>query len=249
MERMLIILAILLTGVSAGAADYASIARKAERFYAEKEWASAAAMYELMLDQRPSSATTYGRAIVTASMLERPDSEMLLMEQSLKHRVSIDSVFSAVESQSYALGRADIYERFLLLVKERQPWMTRSVDAYLLHFYTFRRTPDKMIEMAQSMLKGMPENVRFLSLLAGGYMYKGDMELALATYLKILDIDPDNYEALLELGNYHLLRFYADRSGTDHRLQALKYLKAASAIRRTPYVDNALMELSTPGKR
>ena len=235
-----------LVATSLLAIDYNAIAIKADRFYGFREWASASAMYELMLSERPDDTQTYARAIVAAGM-NPADSVMQssLIDRAIDNHIPFDSLFSAVEHESFALGKASLYEQFLLLVKDRQPWLARNIDAHLLSYYSFRRNPDKMIEMSQSMLKGLPDSIEFLTLLAQGYMYRGNIDEAIATYHRILTIAPDNYNAILEIGNYYLLRYNADTTDTDARNLAIRYLSAANDIRSTPYVADALYRLNS----
>lgn len=234
----------MLMPLGAAAIDYPAIERKAARFYADHEWASALAMYELMLSERPGVTATYGNAIVAAAVTGQPATQVALLEQAMRHRVPLDSLFASVETRSFALGRAGIYEDFLLLVKERQPWMTRNINARLLDYYTFRREPDKMIEMARLMLDGLPDSIRFLALLARGQMMRGDTADSLATYRHILRLDPDNYDALLQLGNHALLRYDADPSDTASRDTALSCLTRANTLHPTPYVTDAIARLA-----
>ncbi len=224
--------------------DFDTLALKADRFYHFQEWASASAMFELMLDQRPDDTPTYARAIVAAGITADSIKQVSLMERAIDNRIPFDSIFSAVEHESFALGKAPLYEQFLLLVKEKQPWLSRNIDAHLLSYYTFRRNPDKMIEMSQAMLQGLPDSIEFLTLLAQGYTYRGDCDKAIRTYLRILTIDPDNYNALLEVGNYYLLRYESDPTDTDARTIASTHLSAANAIYATPYVSEALNRLN-----
>lgn len=233
---------IIVTSVSA--MDFDTLALKADRFYHFQEWASASAMFELMLDQRPDDTPTYARAIVAAGITADSIKQVSLMERAIDNRIPFDSIFSAVEHESFALGKAPLYEQFLLLVKEKQPWLSRNIDAHLLSYYTFRRNPDKMIEMSQAMLQGLPDSIEFLTLLAQGYTYRGDCDKAIRTYLRILTIDPDNYNALLEVGNYYLLRYESDPTDTDARTIASTHLSAANAIYATPYVSEALNRLN-----
>lgn len=46
--------------------SYEATAVKAGRFFKYREWANAAAMYELMLEEQPKVCDTYAHAIVTA---------------------------------------------------------------------------------------------------------------------------------------------------------------------------------------
>ena len=65
--------------------------------------------------------------------------------------------------------------------------------------------------------------------LAQGRLFNGDYEGAMATYRDVLALYPDNYTALLYLGNY------CRDNGKD--ADALHYLRRAQALKPTPYVD------------
>lgn len=244
-HRILHLLIFLFVATSLSAAiDYATLATKAERFYKFEEWASASAMYELMLDQRPTDTQTYAKAIVSAGMMNDSIKQIYLMERAIDKQIPFDSIFSSVEQASFTLGKARLYEQFLILVKEHQPWLSRNIDAHLLAYYAFRRNPDKMISMSQAMLQGLPDSIEFLTLLAQGYMYRGDCDKAIDIYNHILSINPNNYNALLEAGNYYLLRFNTDPTNANACYLALKYLSAANAIRSTPHITDTLLRLN-----
>lgn len=242
MIRILLALALLIGSTSHSLAnDYNELALKAQRFYQQKEWASASAMYTLMLDINPHVAPVYGEAIVAAGMRKVPDQQLALMQQALKYHVPFDSVFTAVEQASFGIGQTNLYEDFLLLTKHHYKWLTRTIDGYLLSYYTFRRNPEGMISYSQTMLQGLPDDQNFLSTLAQGYLISGDYQKATDTYARILAINPDNYDALLYLGNY-----YADNganSDPDTALQAISYLERAANIRLTPYVESRIADL------
>ncbi len=224
-----------------GATDYAQLKLKADRFYAQQEWASASAMYGLMIDRRPHVAQNYGKAIVALTMQDAPVSQRIaIMSRSMDARVPLDSVFSVVERNAYDLGNAAIYERFLLDVRDAYPWMKRSVNSYLLRYYTYRADGPMMIEYSRIMLDGMPHNPRFLESLARGYLLDGKNDEAMTTYRTILEYYPDNYNALLSLGNYYYIIARDDRSDIESRDLAARYLSAADKMRPTPYVTALL---------
>lgn len=242
-ERMrccLVTLSVAWAAAMVFASDYGTIAMKADRFFAQKEWMSAAAMFTVMLDEQPRNADTYGKAIVTAGMRRMPAEQSQLMDRALDYHVPFDSVFSAVERVSFSLGQTSMYEDFLNLVKHDKPWLGRSIDAYLLRYYVFRRNADGMIRCSEKMLEGLPDDVNFLSILAQGLLIKGDFKGAMATYERILTVSPDNYEALLYLGNYYKDRAEADGS---YAARARECLVKAQAIRDTPYLAAAIARL------
>lgn len=215
--------------------SYGTLSAKADRFYQHEEWASASALYKLMIEARPTEANLYGRAIVTEAMRDKPQEEIVLFRRALANQVPFDSVFASVERESFSLGQTNLYEIFMENVKASEPWLKRTVNGYLLRYYSYRHNPEGMIEYSKMLLQGAPDNERFLYSLAQGYLLKGDYEEAMETYNHIVSLIPDAYEALLYLGNY-----YASSSAVGSRLLAEKYLSRADSLRSTPYVSSIL---------
>lgn len=241
MNRFRIIIIATLTCVASivYATDYNVLSEKAARFFKHKEWASASAMYTLMLEQQSGQCQTYGNAIVAAGMRSDTLSQLALMRQSIDNHIPFDSIFNSVKEISFNAGSASVYEQFLLLVQRSESWMSRSIDRYLLDYYTFRNDASNMITYSKRMLKGLPNDTRFLTTLAKGYMLNGQYGEGLITYEKILDEDPDNYNALLQLGNYY------DITAQDNaqKIKALEYLTKAKRLRSSPYVEDAIKRI------
>lgn len=242
------ITALAIATASAVATDYNVLATKADRFYRQQEWASASAMYDLMLDRQPDVAGTYCRAIVSAAMRNDTTAQLALMDKALQFHVPFDSVFTTVERESFAIGQGQLYEDFLYRVKHATPWLSRSINAYLLRYYTFRRNAAKMIEFSKLMLSGMPDDTGFLTTLAQGYMLDNRPQEAIDTYRHILQINPDDYNSLLETGNYYYMLHRQSPENMKAREEALLYLKRAAAIHPTPYVATVIAELENTDK-
>lgn len=212
--------------------EYARLELKANRFYDQREWVQAAATYYQMLEQRPDVAKTYGRAIVANAVRNDTLAEMQLMARALDNKIPFDSVLSRVKSESFALGKSNLYGDFLVRVKDAYPWMRRPIDNYLLRYYAFRHDGVKMMELSRVMLQGAPDNVGFLSTYAQGAMYCGQYPLAVETYKKILTILPDDYDTLLSLGNYYRLN--------GNPAEGRQYLERAYSLRPTPHLQHIL---------
>lgn len=225
-----------------GATEYNSLAVKAGRFYSYDEWASALAMYRLMLDARPDVADTYCHAIVAASMDSLPDEPTRLLGMALNARVPLDSIYNGVQRLAFEQGDASLYERFLEDVGQRYPWMRRNINARLLEYYTWRRDGHGMVEYALRMLDGMPDNIHFLTALADGYFALGQDREAVDAYNKVVAIAPSNYHALLVLGNYYYNRSRQDRFDEESRVLARQYLERAQALHPTPHVAALLQD-------
>lgn len=229
---------------AAAVSPYPTLSEKAYRFFEHKEWASASAMFTLMLDERPEVPDTYGRAIVVEAIRGNTAQEMDLMQKALDNHIPFDSVFSRVRQWSFHLGQTNLYEEFLKETRATHPWMRRSIDSQLLKYYTFRRNGAEMIDYSRLMLAGAPDNIDFLTTLAEGYMLIGDSASAMEVYRTILTHDPRNYNALLSLGNWYLLQ-----PDTPSRSLAKQYLTRAYAERPTPYVATQLASLKPSKKK
>lgn len=241
--HILLSVAIVLSVVQCLATDYVVLSNKAQNFYERKEWASVQAMYELMLEQKPTEAKSYGRAVVASVMLGDTIAQERLLNQSIENQVPFDSLFSTVRQEALQLGSGEVYVQFMMFVKNRCAWLTRTVNAQLLEYYTFRNNGVKMIEFSKMMLDGAKQNENFLHTLAQGYMLNAQMDKSIATYKEILEINPDNYIALVELGNYYTMMWDKNNTQTDLRNEALKYLLRAYEIKATPYLESTIKRL------
>jgi len=229
---------------------YSTLEAKATRFFDNAEWASASALYDLMLEERPTVPQTYGRAIVANGMRGKHAEQTQLMAKALDHHIPFDSVFSQVKTWSYHIGHPELFETFLIDNRAAHPWMRRTINSYLLKYYTFRRNGPGMVEYSRTMLDGASDNVAFLSSLADGQMLIGQTDEALDTYKQIIRLDPSNYNALLILGNWYAEHTTATRTpdattttaDTDSGTDPLYYLQRAYQLRPTPYVAS-LIEL------
>lgn len=215
-------------------AEFALLDAKATRFAEFGEWASTSAMLTLMLDMRPDSASLYARAIIAEGMRHNTRPQQQLLNTALEHGVPLDSVITGVRTRSISLGRADIYETFLTDIPQTFPWLKRTIDAYLLRYYLFRRNPQGIITYARIMLQGLPDSQEFLLDLASGYVQSGQFPESIATYHHILTLNPDNLTALLAIGNYHILNHQPQ--------QARPYLERANTLSPTPYLASLLTQ-------
>lgn len=215
---------------------YPQLEEKAQRAFAHSEWASASALFDLMLEERPKVSSTYGQAIVANAMRGDTIAGMRLLTMALDNSVPFDSVFSRVRQWSFHLGKTHLYEQFLKGAQRAHPWMRRAIDSRLLAYYIFRHNGVEMIRYSRIMLAGAPDNIDFLTSLAEGQILVADEDAAIATYRRILVLDPRDYNALLNLGNIYA----AHSSEASHRVAA-DFLEQAYAIKGTPYVA-ALLE-------
>ncbi len=218
-----------------GRRSYEATAEKASRFFRYGEWANAAAMYELMMEERPKVCDNYSHAIVVAGMRSLPDYEMAVTERAQANLVPMDSLLQGVRSVSFSLGQTSQYEGYLLLLKERQPWLGRSIDKQLLRYYLFRRNGEGIVTYSRIMLSGAPDNADFMLALAQGQLLQGNYEGAVDTYRQLLAMHPYNYEALLYLGNYF--------KNNGRMEEALGYLRRAMSLKPTPYVAGMIREI------
>lgn len=189
--------------IAAAQSRYDATAVRADRSFDWQEWHSAAAMYELMLDERPDSLRPYARAIVASQMLADTAATVDLLERAMSHGIGLSDVLSAVRATDFAIGQGDRYGAYLHTLSTAMPWMKRALDNELLDYYTFRRNGPMMVHYASLMLAGLPESTVYLNTLASGWLLSGRTAEAADTWRRVLAIDPDNVEALLYLGNLY----------------------------------------------
>ncbi len=224
------------TLATATSPSYQNWSRKANRFFDNEEWASASAMYTLMLSERPDSAAVWGNAIVAAGMQNLPERQTELFNEALKAALPLDSIFNAIRSSSFSIMQTDLYERFLINIQKHEPWMERVINNRLLDYYTFRDNGPGMVRLSNIMLAGLPDNERFLYSLAKGQLLCGDIASAVKTYNEIVSLNPESLDALLYLGNY-----YAGIPA--QRNEAIYFLSNAMRISPTPYLQRKLDSL------
>ena len=248
MRAFVYIILVATVFIQASANRNKSIERKASQFYDQQEWASASAMYDLIIEGSHPSPADFGHAIVSAEMQNDTTSSMALTEKAASRQIDLDSVFHYVRSLSFDQGMTSLYEGYLLQVKQHIPWMRRVADNYLMDYYTFRNNGPMMISYSELMLRGLPDDIRFLTTLARGYMIVNKPDKAVEVFSHILQLDPDNYEVILTLGNYYLELSRDNHDDSDSKTKAVQYLNRASAIRSTPYVNNLILSLTDDSK-
>lgn len=224
----------------ARALDYEQMQSRASRAFAHEEWASAGALYSMMIVQRPAETSVYGHAIVAAGMLSDSTSQSRLTAMALDALIPIDSLFRAVETTSFSICQTSLYEKYLLDVRSQQPWLSRIADGYLLRYYAYRRDGAGMVEYSRKMLEGAPMHIPFLYTLAQGYLLLGHTDEALHTYNMITELDADSVEALLYLANYY---YGYRRSDAAAAATARQLFGRVQALAPTPYIAARLREL------
>ena len=217
---------------AAAAAGYDRLAERASRSFQWEEWSSAAAMYELMLKERPDSLSSYARAITANQMVGDSAATVELVERAMSHGIGLSAVLEAVRLTDFSIGQGDRYGTYLHHLRNSIPWMSRALDNELLGYYTFRNDGPMMVKYANIMLAGLPDSVEYLALIANGQLLAGQPAEAAATWKKILEIDPDNFPTLVLLGNYYL------QQGNETEGKTL--LSKAQSVKQTPYITTLL---------
>lgn len=201
---------------------------KAARFFDTKEWLNANALYLTALDAYPTDSHVFARAIVSSAMAGDVAGAVHLIGLAGEHSVDTSEMWRLVRADSFAAGSPTLYASLLDDARTAYPWMMRSIDRELLEYYAFRNNGEDLVAYAQKMLAGMPRNVEFLRLLARGHLLSGRTQEALDTWQRVLAINPDQYDTLLDMGNCLMLTGQAEK--------ARPLLERADALRATPYV-------------
>lgn len=212
-----------------------ALAARASRCYDHSEWASASAMYILLSEKEPADPMPYSRIMVSESMRGDSSAVVSTLERALSAGIPLDSVTGRMFREAVSLGRPEIYEKALTCAAGTLSWLRRPLDVKLLDYYTFRRNPSAMIVYARKILAGAPEHVSTLLLLGRAYAMEGSFENALEAWRKAEAVQPDNYDVLIEIGNYYAL---------NDSPEAIPYLKKAYALRPTPYLADLIKRLS-----
>lgn len=236
-RKILLVASVIVIGLNAYAqTDYERVEAKSKRFFENKEWASAIAMYILMLEQQPKAADTYAHAAVAYTMTGDTINAVELVPRSMAYAVPLDSLLENVRRVSFSIGRGDLYEDYLHEIKSTYPWLSRVADNYLMKYYAFRQNGPELIRYARVMLSGLPDSREFLRMLAHGLLLTGDTRGAIGAWLKVTDIYPDDYDTTLDLANCY--------AALGDKTEALSWMKRALDLRSTPYVLSQIQKLS-----
>ena len=218
------------------ATPYSTNEARAARAYAGGEWASAVALYQLMLSERPDSVSSYARTIVASTLSADTVMPTEMVESAMAHGIGFDDVLDGVRSESYAVGHSEIYSGLLTRLQQSKPYIRRAIDKRLLDYYLYRNDGPRIIEYATVMLHGLPDDITFLGNLADGYALINDYDKAVATWLHILEIQPQEYDATINLAVY-----YASMGCSD---KALEYIARAQSIRPTPWLTAKALQIN-----
>lgn len=216
--------------------EYDRVAAKAQRFFDYQEWASASAMYLLMMEERPQVPDTYAKAIVSNIMNNDTVQALNLVPRAMNYQVPVDSILVKVRDVSFSIGRGKLYENFLLDFKNKYSWFSRVADNYLMQYYALRQNGPELIHYAEIMLKGLPDDRNFLRMLAHGQLLDGKTDAAINTWARVVALYPDDYDTVLDLANCY------DALGNN--AAALKWMRRADSLRVTPYVTKRIAALS-----
>lgn len=238
----IMLIASILPSLVVANGGYEKLKIKAERFYSYGEWESASAAYELMLMQKFDDVDAYSRAITVNGVLGRSDNQVAIVEQSQKNGISMMDIFGKVKELSYALGKPKIYEGFLLMVKDRQPWMRRSINVMLAEYYSQRNNAPKMVAYADTLLMTRSDDLFALRIKSRGQMLRDDYASLVKTNDKIIALAPSDFEAYLNNGMYFFNMWKAAGIASDKR-SAIRYLSEAYKLRSTPYLKDLLIDL------
>lgn len=228
MKKAVLALTLILAAALAVAAQlpYDETSRKADRAFGAGEWATASALYNFMIHERPAEISAYGPAIVASEAMGDSIRPMQLLTQSLQYGAPVDSVINLVRQSAFKAARPQMFEPFLIEAKNANPWLRRPIDAQLLRWAEFRHDGPAIVAYAETMLRGLPASAQYLNALAEGYMLCDQPQKAVDTWTECLRHNPENLPALLALGNYYTITGRPDL--------ARPYLSRAFAIAPTP---------------
>ncbi len=245
---LLVLFLLLLTAFPANLfaeTDYNVLKNKAERFFQYEEWHSAIAMYQLMLMQRPAETDIYAKAITVTGILNDKKAQMTLIEKSQQNRVPLHALFPKIQKESFSVSEPQVYENFLLLMRDQQPWLKRGINLQLLKYYSMRNNAPQIIETADLILADIPTDAKVLREKAKGYFVSGDNENACKFYIESLKYDDKNFKANLFVGMHYYQKWQSQGQLLPSAVAntAAQYLNQAYSLKPTPEVRKYLDRL------
>lgn len=216
--------------------EYVRQQSKAQRYFDEKEWLNASAMYTLILTREPSNTAVYASSIVSHYMSADTIGAVTLMQQAMDNLVPFDSLLTVVQQRAMVAGSGTMYENLLIQARKCYPWLVRSINGHLLDYYNFRNNGPMIVQYAGLMLEGAPDNCAFMRCLARGHLLCGNMDSAAEVWHSILSSDPDHLDTLIDLGTYHY--------NAGRRQEALSLLSRAYQLAPSPYLAHLISTLN-----
>lgn len=238
MKPHLLSLLILLAASFPAPAQPPTLEQKASRSFGEHDWPSAQALYTVVLSKNPTDTLAAARSAVASFVTGDTVLALETFQNAMTHGVSLDAILEQIRSQSFRAGESDVYVNFMLTAARKLPWLARGINARLLPYYEFRDNGPKIVDYSQRMLAGLPHSIRYLSALARGYMLAGDLPAAAETWKEIINLEPNNFNSLVNLGFYYL--------DNNQPRQARAFIERAVKVNPTPYLKSTLANISTP---
>lgn len=225
----------LLVALGASAQGDNPLLDKARRAYDNGEWASATALYGVACDRTPGLPEAYARRVVASELITDSIGSVAAIEDALNAEIGAEELFRLFRENAFTSGHPEIYPVVLKRARTMISWIARPIDAALLDYYRFRNDPAGTEEYARALLSGLPDDTGYRAILGESLMMQGREDEAIAEYKRILEIDPQNFDALVVLGNYNL--------DAGHRDLAREYLNRAYSIRPVPAIRQTLEKL------
>ena len=231
---------------AAAEVSLSTIREKADRFYQHEEWANALAMFRAILEREPTDMQTYGRSVTVYGAISNPEEQMELLEATQRYALPLDSLFDEVRISAFEIGRPAILEDFMILVKEKQPWLKRNINIRLARLYDSRNNAEKMIEMSDTLLAVNPDDPSMLRIKARGYMLLDRYDEAVAVYKRIIGLNQKDVDAMLNIGVYYFSEFDTRKlaHSSPEADEARKYLGMAYRLNPTEHLRSMLDRLN-----
>ena len=180
------------------------IRNKADEHFERKEWKEASEIYNVLINSEKGDISLYAPSIVSAGKTNNYNRVMEYITFSEKCGIPLDSVFKRTLTLSLKTRSTDVYENMLKTINEKQPWLKNFINGYLLDFYNNRKNRQKTIDIANIILETKPKNITDILLIkAKALNDMGDINSAIVVMEDILNIDSNNIDARLFLGNYY----------------------------------------------
>ncbi len=208
--------------------------QRAERAWDAEEWASAQALYSIVVERTPADVDASAHLVVACWMRSDSTAALTTVQNAMSHGMPLDSLLSDAGELCFSTHRANLYGEILDNLYRQMPYARRPVAMQLLNYWLRRRSGAEAVRYADYLLQAQPDDPLLLTLRCRALLLDGLVEEAVSTASHLLEIQPDNLDALILLGNY-----YAQHD----KARARELLRRAYSLRPTPYLEQKINEL------
>ncbi|MDA3878932.1 MAG: hypothetical protein PF436_00965 [Prolixibacteraceae bacterium] len=198
------VIALFLLNVEVFAQNIDSINSLADNAFMNGKYEKALVEYEKIISLGNSDSTTmatvYSYAAISCQNLGMNEKSLEYYKEALLRQAPQLMVYDQMIGLAKEQDDKELYEFALLKKKEEFPDFKFEVDQSLSFLYYRTKQYNKLHEVIVPLTEMFPENLRFHLFAATAKQNIGDIEGAMNSYQKTLELDPDNAGANMGVG-------------------------------------------------